>query len=145
MAGRIPLTRSEIMSRIRGTNTLPEQLLRRALWSTGLRFRIQWRHPQAGRIDIAVPRAQLAILVDGCFWHGCPVHGVQPKSNQDFWTNKLAKNATRDARQTLCLVRDGWTVVRCWEHEIEDADALLLLVARIRRLAAAGADRPGER
>lgn len=131
---RTPLTRSEIMSRIRGTDTGPERLLRRALWAAGIRFRIQWRHPVAGRVDIVIPRAKVAILVDGCFWHGCPLHGAKPKTNQEFWSNKLAANVARDAKQTLALVRDGWSVVRCWEHDIENPECLLLLVARISRL-----------
>ena len=133
---RRPLTRSEVMSRIRGRDTGPELALRRALWATGLRFRAQWRHPFAGRIDVAFPRLRIAVLVDGCFWHGCPAHGVQPKTNSAFWTGKLANNQARDARQTLALVRSGWMVVRCWEHEVEVAGELAALVERVRMLVA---------
>lgn len=133
---RQPLTRSEVMSRIRGKDTGPELVLRRALWTAGMRYRTQWRHPDAGRIDIAFPGMRIAILVDGCFWHGCPEHSVKPKTNSVFWNNKLAANQARDSRQMLALERDGWLVLRCWEHEIETAVGLAAVMERICKLIA---------
>lgn len=123
-AGRKSLTRSEVMSRIRGKDTGPELALRRALWNAGCRYRAQWRHASGGRIDLAFPRLKVAVLVDGCFWHGCPLHGVRPKSNTAFWDGKLRRNRERDAAQTLDLVRDGWLVYRFWEHQVADLAGL---------------------
>src|SRR5436305_4641398 len=102
-------TRSEQMARIRGKNTSPEMLLRRALWAAGLRYRVHYRTP-AGRADIALVKVQLAIYIDGCFWHGCPDHYVRPRSQADFWAAKLAQNVERDRRQTLQLETSGWKV-----------------------------------
>lgn len=67
-------------------------------------------------IDVAFPRKRLAVFVDGCFWHRCPVHSVSVKNNHDWWQEKLAKNAQRDSETTALLERRGWRVVRFWEH-----------------------------
>lgn len=128
---RTPLTRSQVMSRIRGVDTKPEMLLRRALWATHVRFRVQWRHPIAGRIDISMPGKKVAVQVDGCFWHGCPTHGVKPKTNSEFWNRKLQTNIDRDRRQTETLEREGWKVLRIWEHQLEDPSGVADAVARV--------------
>jgi DNA mismatch endonuclease (patch repair protein) len=112
------LTRSQQMSRIRGKNTSPELLLRKALFHLGLRFRVHYA-TAAGKVDIAFCGQRLAVEVDGCFWHGCPDHYVAPKSSMTFWRAKLRENVARDRRQTLALVKDGWRVIRVWEHEVE--------------------------
>lgn len=109
------------MSRIRGSDTGPELAIRRRLWAAGVRYRVALRIPEGGRADIAVPRARLAVFIDGCFWHNCPLHGARPKTNVDFWRRKLDGNRQRDARQTRALVESGWTVLRFWEHRV-DAD-----------------------
>jgi DNA mismatch endonuclease (patch repair protein) len=115
-----PLQRSRCMSKIRSKNTKPELALRRALFARGLRFRT--RMPLLGRPDIIFTKAKLVVFVDGCFWHGCPIHGTMPKSNQDYWSAKLARNRARDAETTAALEREGWCVLRHWAHEIaEDA------------------------
>jgi DNA mismatch endonuclease (patch repair protein) len=124
-------TRSEQMSRIRGKDTSPEMLLRRALWAAGLRYRIHYRTP-AGRADIALVGAKLALYIDGCFWHGCPAHYVRPRSRTDFWSAKLRENVDRDRRQTLQLEAAGWRVCRLWEHEV--FENLPAVVERVRRL-----------
>jgi DNA mismatch endonuclease (patch repair protein) len=112
-----PKQRSYCMSRIRGKNTKPEVTLRRALWAMGLRYRIHHRIP--GRPDVVFVSLKLVVFVDGCFWHGCPHHGVKPKNNAKFWTKKLRENRTRDKRTNAKLVSQGWAVFRFWEHEIE--------------------------
>lgn len=104
------------MSRIRGKNTKPEIALRNALWSLGLRYRVHAAVP--GRPDIVFRRQRVAVFVDGCFWHGCPKHGVRPKTNVEFWRNKLDKNIERDKRVTASLRMDGWIVIRVWEHQV---------------------------
>jgi len=127
-----PEQRSRCMSLIRAKNTGPELLLRKALWADGLRFRL--KSSLLGRPDIVFLGKRLAIFVDGCFWHGCPHHGVRPKTNRDFWRKKLSANISRDARVTERLRADGWHVLRIWEHEIEAniADAVAKVSAAIR-------------
>lgn len=117
------------MSRIRGTNTGPELRLRKALWAAGRRYRLHYRTP-AGRPDVVFPGARVAVFIDGCFWHGCPVHYVRPRSREGFWSLKLRTNVDRDRAQTLLLEGEGWRVVRAWEHEVyEDLPAVVARVS----------------
>lgn len=111
------LSRSEQMARIKGFDTSPEMALRRALWARGLRYRVKIRTP-GGKPDVAFPRERLAVFIDGCFWHGCPLHYVRPRTRQDFWSAKLAGNIERDWRQSTALQAAGWCVVRLWEHDV---------------------------
>lgn len=69
------------------------------------------------RPDIAFPRKRVAVFVDGCFWHACPKHGLEPKANATYWAAKLRMNVERDQTDTEDLARAGWIVVRVWEHE----------------------------
>lgn len=69
------------------------------------------------RVDVAFPRARVAAFVDGCFWHACPEHGTQPRSNREYWDRKLALNVERDRDVADRLRADGWRVIRVWEHE----------------------------
>jgi DNA mismatch endonuclease, patch repair protein len=126
-----PSQRSLCMSRIRGRNTRPEIVLRTALWSLGLRYRLHF--PIPGKPDVAFPRQRVAVFVDGCFWHGCPEHSVKPKTNSAFWTDKLRKNVARDRRNELELAELGWTFVRFWEHELDQSpeDCAASVLARL--------------
>jgi DNA mismatch endonuclease (patch repair protein) len=110
------LTRSELMSKVRGKHSSAERALRSALHARGLRFRLH-RRIETISIDIVFPGAQVAVFVDGCFWHGCPEHATFPKTNQSYWLPKLAENKERDCRQSARLRAAGWTVFRVWEHE----------------------------
>ena len=112
-----PLTRSEQMARIRGVNTSPERVLRRALWQSGIRYRLHLRTPH-GRPDLVLTRQRVAVFIDGCFWHGCPEHYVYPRTQQEFWLRKLSENVRRDCTQTLAFEHAGWRVCRLWEHEV---------------------------
>ena len=107
------------MSVARRRDTAPELLLRRELHRRGRRFRVVLKVPGNNRrtIDIAFTRQRVAVFVDGCFWHGCPVHGTSPRANGDWWAQKLAANQARDADTTRLLEAAGWTVLRIWEHE----------------------------
>ena len=100
-------------------DTAPELALRRALHAAGLRYRVGFPVPGQRRrtIDVAFTRAQVAVFVDGCFWHGCPEHGTQPQSNSAWWTTKLSANQARDRDTDRVLAEAGWTVLRVWEHE----------------------------
>ncbi len=113
---RKPLTRSEIMSRVKSKDSGAERALRSALHAEGLRFRLHHRVERV-TVDIVFPGPKVAVLVDGCFWHGCPKHATYPKSNQDYWLPKLAENKDRDKRQSVCLRKAGWRVIRVWEHD----------------------------
>ena len=90
--------------------------LRRELHRRGLRFRVNMKS-MPGRPDIVFTRARVVVQVDGCFWHGCPDHGVAPKANADWWKTKLNANRKRDARNDRLLTEAGWFVIRVWEHE----------------------------
>src|SRR4051812_13256963 len=96
----------------RRADTKPEGLVRSALHARGLRFRKDYlvRVPgqRATRVDVAFPRCRVAVMIDGCFWHGCPEHGRTPKTNAHYWPAKLARNRDRDRRVTEALRRDGW-------------------------------------
>lgn len=106
------------MSRQRIRDTAPEVALRRELHRRGLRYRVEFPLPiPRRRADIAFPKRRVAIFVDGCFWHGCPVHVTSPKTNGDWWTKKLAANKCRDEDTNARLEAAGWVVVRMWEHE----------------------------
>lgn len=104
----------------RRADTKPEVILRSALHRRGLRFRKDLL-VRAGDVrthpDIVFTRSRVAVFVDGCFWHLCPDHFHEPKSNLDYWRPKLAANQARDRRVDAALTADGWTVVRIWEHE----------------------------
>lgn len=102
----------------RGRDTKPELAIRSRLHAAGLRYRVDYA-PLGGRnrADIVFPRARVAVFVDGCFWHGCPLHSTLPTRNSDYWLPKLQRNIERD-RETDARLRDaGWTVLRFWEHE----------------------------
>jgi DNA mismatch endonuclease (patch repair protein) len=107
------------MSKIRGTNTKPEITIRKALWRKGLRYRLHPKLP--GRPDFVFAQAKIAVFIDGCFWHSCPKHSVMPRTNRDFWKNKLHQNTERDQRVNRELRKLGWTVIRYWEHSVKDS------------------------
>lgn len=103
----------------RRRDTLPETELRRELHRRGLRFRVDHPLPviPRRRADILFPRARLAVFVDGCFWHDCPVHGTRPKVRAQWWVEKLRRNVERDRDTDRRLVEAGWSVLRFWEHD----------------------------
>lgn len=110
--------RSYIMSRIRGKNTGPEMKFRKLLYSRGIRgYRIHYDLP--GKPDVVFVRKHVAIFVDGCFWHKCPICFRKPKTRTRFWMKKINKNANRDKKTDQILTELGWTVIRIWEHEIK--------------------------
>jgi DNA mismatch endonuclease (patch repair protein) len=83
-------------------------------------------------MDMAFPRQKLAVFVDGCFWHACPVHGSVPKVNSQYWPEKLRRNVERDQETTRRLQLAGWHVVRCWEHESPDV-VVIRIAALVKR------------
>lgn len=107
------------MQATRRRDTAPELTLRRELHRRGLRYRVDLA--LAGlprrRMDVVFTRARLVVLVDGCFWHGCPEHGTTAKANADYWSNKIVTNVRRDRDTDQRLEAAGWRVLRLWEHE----------------------------
>jgi DNA mismatch endonuclease (patch repair protein) len=127
-----PTQRSRCMSRIRSSATKPELALRRALWAMGVRYRLKSKLP--GKPDIIFTRPRLAVFVDGCFWHGCPIHGTRPKSNSEYWNPKIERNQLRDAEVREKLEALGWRVLRFWDHDLkQDLDAVVRQVLFERR------------
>jgi DNA mismatch endonuclease (patch repair protein) len=121
----------------RSVDTRPEKALRSALFRSGLRFRKACR-PLAGmstKVDVVFPRERVAVFLDGCFWHGCPLHGIVPSTHEDYWRSKIRRNQERDRRTDAALMAAGWTVVRVWEHEDpnEAVARIASLVLELRR------------
>ncbi|MDY4754747.1 MAG: DNA mismatch endonuclease Vsr [Candidatus Faecousia sp.] len=116
---KTPAERSENMSRIRSTNTKPEEIVRKYLFSHGFRYRKNdKRYP--GKPDIVLSKYRTIIFVNGCFWH---MHGCSrsrlPRSNQDYWKPKIERNIQRDADNKQKLELDGWKVIVVWECELK--------------------------
>ncbi|BCJ51836.1 hypothetical protein Asp14428_33110 [Actinoplanes sp. NBRC 14428] len=121
--------RSRNMQANRRSDTKPEVRLRKALHRRGHRFRKDLRLDLGAarvRPDIVFTRKRVAVFVDGCFWHLCPLHGRKPKINDWYWGPKLQRTVERDLAATAALEAAGWAVVRLWEHEsIDDAVAMI--------------------
>lgn len=119
-----PIPGSEAVSRVmranRKTDSRPEVTLRHELFRRGARYR---KNPPVRtslgtvRPDLVFLRLRVAVFVDGCFWHSCPVHGNIPNVNRGYWGLKLARTRERDHRVNDALASEGWTVLRVWEHE----------------------------
>ena len=108
------------MSQIKGTNTKPEQLLKKALWQAGVRYKTP-KKPLFGKPDISLKKYKLVIFVDGTFWHGYDwgnrKHAI--KSNQEFWIAKIERNMERDQEVNKYYQSKGWTVLRFWDFEVK--------------------------
>lgn len=128
-----PEQRRRCMSSIRGKDTKPEILVRRGLHARGFRFRLQERK-LPGRPDLTLSKYGVAVMVNGCFWHGhegCR-YATRPQSNSEFWDAKIARNRHRDEVTTAHLEALGWTVITVWECELKGKEAAQ---ARIDALA----------
>ncbi|MFI6400498.1 very short patch repair endonuclease [Rhodococcus coprophilus] len=116
--------RSRNMRANRRVDTKPEREIRSALHRRGYRFRKDYRlefDTVRVRPDIVFTAKRVAVFVDGCFWHACPIHSRSPAVNQWYWSPKLQRNVERDRRADRILADAGWKVVRIWEHEAIDA------------------------
>lgn len=139
-------TDESVRLRMRSTgrrDTAAELALRSELHRSGLRYRVD--RPvlpdRRRRVDVVFPRERIAVYVDGCFWHSCPMHGTIPKANREWWVEKLRANWSRDRDADKVLAAAGWLVVRVWEHEDAAKAARLVrsLVTRRRRSKQRGA------
>ena len=134
-----PASSVHALRRMRNTrqrDTSCEVAIRRLLHRSGLRYQID-RAPifnlRRRRADILFPAAKVAVFVDGCFWHSCPIHGTRPKANQAWWADKLALNRRRDQDTNNKLRAAGWLVQRDWEHEApEEAAVRIQDLVRVR-------------
>lgn len=117
--------RSEIMSRIRAKDTVPEVRVRQVLHRMGYRFRLH-RKDLPGKPDIVLPKWRTVIHVHGCFWHGhtCCEGGRMPKTNRGYWLPKLKRNTRRDAEHSAGLERLGWNQIVIWECETGSSERL---------------------
>lgn len=129
-------TRSYNMSRIKGKDTKPEEIVRKYLFSQGFRYRKNDKR-LPGKPDIVLPKYKTVIFVNGCFWHkheGCR-YFVWPKSNSEFWKEKIGRTVERDREKTAELVATGWKVLVIWECELKPAvreDTLKHLCEQLR-------------
>jgi DNA mismatch endonuclease (patch repair protein) len=117
------------MQRQRRAGTEPEIAVRRAVHRLGLRYFVDRRPiPSLRRsADLVFPGAKVAVFVDGCFWHGCPLHGRSRRPTNDwYWPAKIASNMRRDGDTNDRLIAQGWLPLRVWEHEDAQAAAELI-------------------
>lgn len=115
-----PIKRSSVMAAIRSKGNRDTELKLISIFK--LHEITGWRRnsPLPGKPDFVFQSTRLAIFVDGCFWHGCPLHGRNPDSNPEYWLPKLARNRARDLAVTRELRRRGWRVLRFWEHDLKN-------------------------
>jgi DNA mismatch endonuclease, patch repair protein len=123
--GRAPMERSDIMRAVKGRDTSPELAVRKALRGIAPGYRL-CRRDLPGAPDIAYIGKKKAIFVHGCFWHGhdCKRGARQPKTNADYWIQKIARNRARDEKHLAAYAALGWRVLTIWECEMRDEAAL---------------------
>ena len=134
-----PATRSRVMAQVRSRrNRSTEWRVRALLVRNGFRGWQVNRNDLPGVPDFVFHDERLVIFTDGCFWHGCPRCKKVPSSNTAYWNRKIARNRKRDRTNTATLRRQGWTVLRLWEHDLNSLDKV-----RKRIDAALDSLRPG--
>ena len=124
--------RSKVMSQIRSSGNKDTELALIRIFRTNQMTGWRRNHNLEGKPDFVFPKDRLALFVDGCFWHGCPAHSRPPKSNQLYWREKLLRNKRRDLLVGRRLRKQGWRVLRIWEHELVLKN-LTRLIKRILR------------
>lgn len=125
--------RSKVMSAVHGQGTqLEDQLAQLLKKNKLLHFK---RNPPGvyGNPDFVFQKQCVAIFVDSCFWHGCHWHCRMPASNRTYWQNKLERNRVRDRQVNRVLKREGWLVIRIWEHQLDDDEKFSKIVTRIKK------------
>jgi DNA mismatch endonuclease (patch repair protein) len=124
--------RSDIMRKIKSTNTKPEVLFRKELLKQGWKYQKKTSKLLKGKPDVVFPKFKTVIFVDGCFWHGCPYHYRRPSSNKKYWSNKITTNKVRDGKINKYYKKNGWNCIRIWEHSINKNLHNLLKVISIK-------------
>ncbi len=131
-----PQQRSFNMSRIRGTNTKPEMLVRKFLHAQGFRYKLHDK-TLPGKPDLVLPKYKTVIFIHGCFWHGhenCK-YFVVPKTRTDWWLNKINTNKANDAKAIQALKKDGWKIITVWECELKPAMFECTLTSLLKKLS----------
>jgi DNA mismatch endonuclease, patch repair protein len=123
-------TRARMQS-VRQRDNASERQIRSLLHKLGFRFRTHRAVVPGLRrnADLVFVSARIAVFIDGCFWHSCPLHRTIPKTNKKWWVTKLAANQLRDIDTNAKFKKHGWKVVRIWEHEDPNKAALRIASA----------------
>jgi len=127
--------RSYNMSRIKGKNTKPEMLVRKYLHASGFRYRLHSKN-LPGKPDIVLPKYKTVIFVHGCFWHGhkdCK-YFIVPKTNTDFWLNKINGNIINDKKVISALKKEGWKVFVVWGCELKNGKTERTITKLVRNI-----------
>jgi DNA mismatch endonuclease (patch repair protein) len=111
--------RRKNMQAIRSKHTKLEIKVAKALWHKGLRLRRNVSD-LFGKPDFSIKKYKAVVFIDSCFWHGCEIHGNYPKTNEDYWLNKITRNKQRDREVEIFYNSMGWSILRMWEHEIKN-------------------------
>ncbi|MBI4789842.1 MAG: very short patch repair endonuclease [Chloroflexi bacterium] len=124
--------RSQVMASVKSSGTRLESALANALTRTRLP-KFERNSPKVeGRPDFVFPKLRVAIFLDSCFWHGCRWHCRMPASNQAYWIAKIQRNRARDKRVSSSLKRQGWIVIRIWEHTLNRAGGIDAAILKIK-------------
>jgi DNA mismatch endonuclease (patch repair protein) len=140
MTGWVRTKHAQGLSGRRGSDTRVEKMLRRALWRSGLRYRLQPPLGERLKADLLLLPSRVCVFVDGCYWHQCPRHKPAPRTgpNVELWREKFARTRERDLKANALAREIGYTPMRSWECDIvRDVDA----VARRLNDVASGARR----
>ena len=113
-----PLQRHHCMTAVHNKDTRLEMAFRHYIWRNGIRgYRVKtelFGHP-----DLVFTRSRVAVFVDGCLWHGCPLCHESPRTHSEFWSVKIHSNVERDRKVDQRLAQEGWTILRFWGHEVK--------------------------
>ena len=122
--------RTVIMKKIKAKSHLEDSVAKQ-LFKNGIRYRRNSKR-LLGKPDISIQKYKLVIFIDSCFWHNCPIHGNMPKSNIEYWENKLSRNKIRDKEVNDYYKKENWHILRIWEHEIrENPDLIIQNIIRV--------------
>jgi DNA mismatch endonuclease, patch repair protein len=111
--------RSRVMRLVKSQETSLEKKIRSRLWKRGIRYR-ENKSTLFGKPDLLVASKKVVVFIDSCFWHGCDMHLRMPRSNIDYWVNKINRNKKRDRFVNSHYKKRGWNILRFWEHQIKD-------------------------
>lgn len=122
----VSITRKKTMQAVKGKDTKPELFVRRLLFALGYRYRLHCKD-LPGKPDIVFPGRKKVIFVHGCFWHGhtCKRGAREPKTNVEYWRQKISRNVVRDAKNKKMLIKDSWNVLIIWECELKEREDLI--------------------
>lgn len=129
--------RSQIMRLVKSKDTKLEIKFRNALRKLGYKFKRNVGN-YFGKPDFVLSESKTAIFVDSCFWHGCAKHCRLPSSRKKYWFKKIERNKKRDTEVSAHYKRNGWKIVRIWEHSLKDISAVAIRIKNILKKRSAG-------